>query len=95
MNLEKIISELKFMKAGGVYAMSAAAPTAGQVAGAPTEEITAGLKPPPGLKAPGGAEASTQAASEGEWVDPTENRKAQDDDDDESRLLKPSDFFGM
>ncbi len=100
MNLEKIISELKFMKAGGVYAMAAAAPMAGQVAAAaPTEEITAGLKPPPGLKAPGGAAAaapaSQQAASSDEWVDPTENRKAQDDDDDESRLLKPSDFFGM
>lgn len=90
MNLEKIISELKFMKAGGVYAMSA--PMAGQVAGGQAaEQITAGLKPPPGLKAPGGPTAAS--SGDGEWVDPTENRKAQDDDDDESRLLKPSDFF--
>ncbi len=100
MNLEKIISELKFMKAGGVYAMEAA-PMVGQAAAsaAPAEEINAGLKPPPGLKAPGGggaaAPVSQQAATAEEWVDPTENRKAQDDDDDESRLLKPSDFFGM
>ena len=92
MNLEKIISELKFMKAGGVYAMTA--PMAGQVVGGEApEEIAAGLKPPPGLKAPGGAAAAS--GDEPEWVDPTENRKAQDDDDDDSRLLKPSDFFGM
>ena len=94
MNLEKIISELKFMKAGGTYAMSA--PMAGQsqaAGGQATEEITAGLKPPGGLKAPGGA--TTANEGDGEWVDPTENRKAQDDDDDDSRLLKPSDFFGM
>ncbi len=93
MNLEKIISELKFMKAGGVYSM--AAPMAGQVAeGEVPEEIAAGLKPPPGLKTPG---SKTAASGDGdvEWVDPTENRKAQDDDDDDSRLLKPSDFFGM
>ena len=92
MNLEKIISELKFMKAGGIYTM--ASPMAGQVAGAEVpEEIAAGLKPPPGLTAPGGATAASKG--EPEWVDPTENRKSQDDDDDESRLLKPSDFFGM
>jgi len=98
MNLEKIISELKFMKAGGVYAMSAPMAGQAQVAGGqPAEQITAGLKPPGGLKAPGGATAagSTTADSTEEWVDPTENRKAQDDDDDDSRLLKPSDFFGM
>ena len=93
MNLEKIISELKFMKAGGTYAM--AAPMAGKVAGeAAPEEIAAGLKPPPGLSAPGGAAASGGGDAP-VWVDPTENRKSQDDDDDESRLLKPSDFFGM
>ena len=94
MNLEKIISELKFMKAGGVYAMSA--PMAGQpqaAGGQAAEEITAGLKPPGGLKAPGGAAAASEG--DAEWVDPTENRKAQDDDDDDSRLLRPSDFFGM
>jgi len=92
MNLEKIISELKFMKAGGIYSMSA--PMAGKVAGAEVpEEIAAGLKPPPGLKTPGSKAAAS--GGEPEWVDPTENRKAQDDDDDESRLLKPSDFFGM
>ena len=94
MNLEKIISELKFMKAGGVYAMSA--PMAGQpqaAGGQAAEEITAGLKPPGGLKAPGGA--TTPSEGDAEWVDPTENRKAQDDDDDDSRLLRPSDFFGM
>ena len=94
MNLEKIISELKFMKAGGVYAMSA--PMAGKpqaAGGQAAEEITAGLKPPGGLKAPGGAAAASEG--DAEWVDPTENRDAQNDDDDESRLLKPSDFFGM
>lgn len=93
MNLEKIISELKFMKAGGVYAMTAA--TAGQVQAAgeqAAEEITAGLKPPPGLKTPG---STTASEGDAKWVDPTENRKAQDDDDDDSRLLRPSDFFGM
>ena len=93
MNLEKIISELKFMKAGGTYAMSAPMAGQAQVAGQAAEEISAGLKPPAGLKAPGGAAAAT--SGDGEWVDPTENRKAQDDDDDDSRLLKPSDFFGM
>jgi len=93
MNLEKIISELKFMKAGGIYSM--AAPMAGQVAGAEVpEEIAAGLKPPPGLKTPGGAAASG-SSDEPVWVDPTENRKSQDDEDEDSRLLKPSDFFGM
>ena len=95
MNLEKIISELKFMKAGGVYAMSAPMKGQAQAAGGQVaEEITAGLKPPPGLKTPGGT-AATSKEGDAEWVDPTENRKAQDDDDDDSRLLKPSDFFGM
>ncbi len=92
MNLEKVISELNFLKGGGAYSIQM--PT--QIMAAQPEQISAGLNPPPGAqvthasKAPGTAKAKKEDA---EWVDPTEKRKEQDDDD--SRLLKPSDFFGM
>ena len=95
MNLEKVISELNYLKSGGTYAVQMPA----QVIAAGTaqpEQITVGLNPPVGaqapaaLKAPGAAKAKS---TESEWVDPTEKREEQDDED--SRLLKPSDFFGM
>ncbi|MFX1237129.1 MAG: hypothetical protein ACFFAS_00095 [Promethearchaeota archaeon] len=98
MNLEKVISELNYLKSGGTYQIQMPVQVATGVVAQP-EEITAGLvtpqgsSPPAGLKSPGKGTAG--ASSEVEWVDPTENRTEQDDDDDESRLLKPSDFFGM
>ncbi len=100
MNLEKVISELNYLKSGGTYAIQMPVQVAGGTAPVQPEEITAGLVPPQGLKAPTslkapGAKGKAQAATEPEWVDPTERRHEQDDDDDESRLLKPSDFFGM
>jgi len=95
MNLEKVISELNYLKSGGTYAVQMPAQLLTTGAAQP-EQITVGLNPPPGaqattgLKAPGGAKAKK---AESEWVDPTEKREEQDDED--SRLLKPSDFFGM
>ncbi|MFX1273917.1 MAG: hypothetical protein ACFFBP_13280 [Promethearchaeota archaeon] len=95
MNLEKVISELNYLKSGGAYAIQM--PVQAAVAGtAQPEQITVGLNPPPGgqastgLRSPAAAKAKS---GEAEWVDPTEKREEQDDED--SRLLKPSDFFGM
>jgi len=95
MNLEKVLSELKQLKAGGIPTITYAA----QVQQA--EPISAGLGlNPPGLTAPGGATAGLTApgAAEGasEWVDPNEKaKKEREKEADEPHLLKPSDFFGM
>ena len=90
MNLEKVISELNYLKSGGSYTI--AMPVAQSAGGeAQPEQITAGLQAPTGLKAPGAAKAKSK--EEAEWVDPTERRNEQDDED--GSLLKPSDFFGM
>jgi len=87
MNLEKVLSELKVLKAGGPIVLQQAA-----AAYAGAEPIAAGTGlQPPGLSAPGGA----TAAAEGEWVDPHEKQKKEKEQDDEQHLLKPSDFFGM
>jgi len=95
MNLEKVLSELKVLKAGGPIVLQQGTVVQGAVpisAGGGLQQAAG----PPGLKGPGGATAAaTNADGEAVWVDPTENRKSQDDDDDQSRLLKPSDFFGM
>ncbi|MHA1933020.1 MAG: hypothetical protein ACW96X_10790 [Promethearchaeota archaeon] len=86
MNLEKVMSELKFLKSGGVTYIQTPAAGSGQQA----EEISAGSNlNPPGLKAPGGAKAK---GKDDEWVDPHEKAKKEEDD---QHLLKPSDFFGM
>jgi hypothetical protein len=85
MNLEKVMSELKVLKSGGItYIQTQAAP------GQQPEEISAGSNlNPPGLKAPSGAKAK---GKDDEWVDPHEKAKKEEDD---QHLLKPSDFFGM
>ena len=89
MNLEKVLSELKVLKAGGITF----APGQPIVYAQQPEAISAGANlNPPGLKAPGGAKAAT---GEPEWVDPTEKAKKDKEKDDEQHLLKPSDFFGM
>lgn len=88
MNLEKVMSELKVLKAGGVTYVPAAPIAVGQQ----PEPISAGTNiKPTGLKAPGGAKA---ADGEPEWVDPHEKAKKEKDEEDQ-HLLKPSDFFGM
>ena len=81
MNLEKVMSELKVLKSGGItYVQTQAAP------GQQPEEISAGSN----LKPPGGA--TSKAKDDDEWVDPHEKAKKEEDD---QHLLKPSDFFGM
>jgi len=86
MNLEKVLSELKVLKAGGITYVPAAPVAVGQQ----PESISADINlKPQGLKAPGGA----KTAGEPEWVDPHEKAKKEKEDED-SHLLKPSDFFG-
>jgi hypothetical protein len=88
MNLEKVLSELKVLKAGGI----SFAPVQQVAYTQQPEAISAGTNlNPPGLKAPGGAQAA--ASPEEEWVDPTEKAKKEKEED--QHLLKPSDFFGM
>ncbi len=85
MNLEKVMSELKVLKSGGITYVPTQAVSVGQR----PEEISAGSNlNPPVLKAPGGG--ITKAKDE-EWVDPHEKAKKEEDD---QHLLKPSDFFG-
>ena len=99
MNLEKVLSELKGLKGGAAVA----APAQQQSAAQQPEEISASdsLKPP-GLKAPGGgggggqtAAAASSDAGSTEWVDPNEQaqKKKDEEDSEDSHLLKPSDFF--
>lgn len=88
MNLEKVLSELKVLKAGGITYVPAAPIAVGQQPEAISADIN--LKPS-GLKAPGGAKA---ASGEPEWVDPHEKAKKEKEEEDQ-HLLKPSDFFGM
>jgi hypothetical protein len=87
MNLEKVLSELKVLKAGGVSYVQSPPVAVGQQ----PEQISANMSlNPPGLKAPG---VRTTQASKGEpeWVDPHEKAKKEKED---QHLLKPSDFFG-
>ena len=86
MSLEKVMSELKFLKSGGVTYV----PVGGTAVGQQSEQISAGVNlNPPGSKATGGA----KAAETSEWVDPNEQAKKKKEED--QHLLKPSDFFGM
>ncbi|MFW9973611.1 MAG: hypothetical protein ACFFDF_25750 [Candidatus Odinarchaeota archaeon] len=85
MNLEKVLSELKVLKAGGI---SYAQPQSVAVGQQP-EPISADISfKPQGLRPPTGAKASS---GEPEWVDPHEKAKKEKED---QHLLKPSDFFG-
>lgn len=87
MNLEKVLSELKVLKAGAVSYVPAAPITVGQQ----PEPISADISlKPPILKAPGGG-TTTKASGEPEWEDPHEKAKKEKED---QHLLKPSDFFG-
>ena len=83
MNLEKVMSELKVLKSGGVTYV----PAQSVAVGSQPEQISAstGIN----LKAPGGA---TKGKEDSEWVDPHEKAKKEEED---QHLLKPSDFFGM
>ncbi|MFX1388816.1 MAG: hypothetical protein ACFE9Z_01990, partial [Promethearchaeota archaeon] len=87
MNLEKVLSELKVLKAGGInYIQPQQIPVSSQ-----PEQISADINiKPTGLKAPGST-ATTSARGETEWVDPHEKAKKEKED---QHLLKPSDFFG-
>ncbi|MFX1503117.1 MAG: hypothetical protein ACFFDH_19310, partial [Promethearchaeota archaeon] len=89
MNLEKVLSELKVLKAGGITYVPAAPVAVGQQPEAISADINLNL---PGLKGPGGAKAQT-STGEPEWVDPHEKAKKEKEED--QHLLKPSDFFGM
>lgn len=84
MNLEKVLSELKLLKAGGGYVVQPAAVPTGAKGPEPIEASTS--MSPPGLKPPGGATASGQAQAaqeeESEWVDPNEAQKKKQDDED-------------
>ncbi|MFW9824150.1 MAG: hypothetical protein ACFFE4_14495 [Candidatus Thorarchaeota archaeon] len=85
MNLEKVMSELKVLKSGGV----AYIPTQTVSVGQQPEQISAGINlKPSGIKTPGGVNTQTK---ETEWVDPHEKAKKEEED---QHLLKPSDFFG-
>ena len=87
MNLEKVMSELKVLKSGGIAYIQTASP------GQKPETISAGTN----LKPPGGAKAAT-ADGEPEWVDPSDQAeidKRKKEEDEGQHLLKPSDFFGM
>lgn len=85
MNLEKVMSELKVLKSGGITYV----PTQPVAVGQQPEPISAstGINPA-GLKTPG---ATSKAKEESEWVDPHEKAKKEEED---QHLLKPSDFFG-
>ena len=89
MNLEKVMSELKVLKSGGITYVQTSS-------GQKPEEISAGSNlNPPGLKRPGGAKAD---GGEPEWVDPSDQAeidKRKKEEDEGQHLLKPSDFFGM
>jgi len=96
LNLENIITELRTLQAGGYTMVPIASTQSGAQPGG-AEPISAGTSlTPPGLSPPTGAQASsaqkTSSEESSEWVDPTEKRKTQDDED--SHLLRPSDFFG-
>ncbi|MFX1420272.1 MAG: hypothetical protein ACFE9N_15270 [Promethearchaeota archaeon] len=85
MNLEKVLSELKVLKAGGIAYVQPQPVAVGQQ----PEPISADISlKPQGLKPPTGAKASS---GEQEWVDPHEKAKKEKED---QHLLKPSDFFG-
>jgi len=87
MNLEKVLSELKVLKAGGITYVQAAPVAVGQQ----PEQISAGISlSPTGLKPPGGG--AKASSGEPEWVDPHEKAKKKKEED--QHLLKPSDFFG-
>ena len=87
MNLEKVMSELKVLKSGGVTYV----PNQSAAIGQKPEPITAstGINlQPTGVKAP---TTGAKASQETEWVDPHEKAKK---DEEDQHLLKPSDFFG-
>jgi hypothetical protein len=85
MNLEKVLSELKVLKAAPLISGSQSLQGTQQ-----PEPISVGLSlNPPGLKASSSAPGTKQ---EGEWVDPHEKQKKKQEET-EPHLLKPSDFF--
>jgi len=87
MNLEKVLSELKVLKAGGITYVQPQTVAVGQQ----PEPISADISlKPQGLKQPLGS-ATTASSSDTEWVDPHEKAKKEKED---QHLLKPSDFFG-
>ena len=90
MNLEKVLSELKVLQSGGMVMVP------GQVQAAKSqkiEQISTGLTPP-GLKPPGGVTAT--AGQEGTTKDYVfGGSKNEEEEDEDTHLLKPSDFFGM
>lgn len=84
MNLEKILSELKFLKGVPMGAISYGQPSQ------EVEHITAGMGlKPPSLKSP---TQTTGKEGKTEWVDPHEAKKKKQEEE-EPHLLKPSDFF--
>ncbi|MHA1489628.1 MAG: hypothetical protein ACTSRI_08235 [Promethearchaeota archaeon] len=85
MNLEKVLSELKNLKATPITQITSTEQK--------PEPISVGMGfSPPSLKAPG---ETSGTLSETEWVDPHEKEKKKKEKDDEQHLLKPSDFFGL
>ena len=87
MNLEKVLSELKVLKAGGITYVPAAPVAVGQQ----PEPISADISLKPSSLKPPAEQTTTKASGEPEWVDPHEKAKKEKED---QHLLKPSDFFG-
>jgi len=87
MSLEKVMSELKVLKSGGITYVPAQSVAVGQQP-EPISASTGINLNPAGLKTPG---ANSKAKEESEWVDPHEKAKKEEED---QHLLKPSDFFG-
>ncbi len=87
MNLEKILSEIKYIQSQQIPAASRSTSS-----GEHPEQISTNLKQP-GYQTPSKAQASQgQDTADEEWVDPHEKKKKEEDE--EPHLLKPSDFFG-
>jgi len=87
MNLEKILSEIKYMQGQQISAASKATPSEEQ-----PEQISKNLKQPSYQQPPEEQASPGQGATEEEWVDPHEKKKKEEDE--EPHLLRPSDFFG-
>jgi hypothetical protein len=87
MNLEKVMSELKFLKSGGEsFKSNQPVPAVKQ-----PEQISASTGIPVQPTGSTSTGTSTQAKEDSEWVDPHEKAKKEEED---QHLLKPSDFFG-
>jgi uncharacterized protein YoxC len=87
MNLEKILSEIKYIQGQQIPAASRSASSGEQ-----PEQISTNLKQPSYQPPPEEQAAQGQQSADEEWVDPHEKKKKEEEE--EPHLLRPSDFFG-